>query len=343
MVRCSIKRLIKTLAFSVISIVIFKYLFPSSYQNGVKEVHFKEKSPIIFVVASYHSKNVQRLILFLNELRLSSIEYSRLDRNFYDDVINHRPSMIIIDHVPNINFQNFVTRNQISSLVFINNKCQNCISIKYSEMLFENVSYRTIDFNRDQLKPVIHTTSSPFKIEQSNDIIKLLRFDRFLPYFFDYVEPSTRCLGLSTGKDNSRNTIIYVQNKLTLEKVNLITLSIDKQVHVSECLYRHWFIWPLIMDILRCLTSDLYNYHGLNRYIQVDIDDIFLGGKSSDRLKSDDIQALIRSQSFIQNYLLNFRYRLGFSGYYFNSSNDEGNQGDRLLISKHSLFFNNFL
>ncbi|CAF5221053.1 unnamed protein product, partial [Rotaria magnacalcarata] len=43
-------------------------------------------------------------------------------------------------------------------------------------------------------------------------------------------------------------------------------------------------------------------------------------------------------QSFIQNYISNFRYRLGFSGYYYNSGNDDESQGDRLLINEKDKF-----
>ncbi|CAF0762758.1 unnamed protein product [Rotaria sordida] len=332
MVRCSIKRLIKTIIFLVILIVILKNLLSYSRESHVNKFEFKQKSSVIFILSSYHSKNIQRLILFLNELRLSYIEYKNIDEKFYHDLINHIPSMIILDHIPNSNFYNFINQYQINLLIHLNHKCQNCISIKYSQMLFENISYPTIDFNREKLKPIIHTTQSPFKIEQSNQIIKLLHFEKILPYFSYYHELNNRCISLPINKNNLTNTIIYVENKITLEKINLMIISKEKQIYLSECLYHHWFIWPLMMDIFRYLTSNVYNYYGLNRYIQIDIDDIFLGSKSHDRLKSDDIQALIHSQSFIQNYISNFRYRLGFSGYYYNSGNDEENQGDRLLI-----------
>ncbi|CAF4103085.1 unnamed protein product, partial [Rotaria sp. Silwood2] len=338
MVRCSIKRLIKAIIFLIILIVIFKNLLSYSHQSNVNKFEFKEKSSVIFIVSSYRSKTNQRLILFLNELRLLYIEYEKIDEKFYHDLINHIPSMIILDHIPNSNFYNFINQYQFSLLILLNNKCENCISIKYSQMLFENISYPTIDFNREKLKPIIHTTQSPFKIKQPNEIIKLLRFEKLLPYFFYYHGLNDLCFSLPMNKYNLTSAIIYVENKITFEKINLIIISKEKQIYLSECLYHHWFIWPLMMDIFRYLTSNIYDYHGLNRYIQIDIDDIFLGSKSQDCLKSDDIQALIRSQLFIQNYISNFRYRLGFSGYYYNSENDEEDHGDRLLIKEKDRF-----
>ncbi|CAF0734572.1 unnamed protein product [Rotaria sp. Silwood1] len=338
MVRCSIKRLIKTIIILVILIVIFKNLLSYSHQSNVNKFEFKQKSSIIFIVSSYRSKTIQRLFLFLNELHLSYIEYKTIDEKFYNDLTTHIPSMIILDRIPNSNSYNFINQYQISLLILLNNQCHNCISIKYSQMLFENISYPTIDFNREELKPIIHTIQSPFKIKQSNKIIRLLRFEKILPYFFHFHGLHDQCVSLPIDKDNLINTIIYVENKITFEKINLMIISKEKQIYLSECLYHHWFIWPLMMDIFRYLTSNVYDYYGLNRYIQIDIDDIFLGSKSQDRLKSDDIQALIRSQLFIQNYVSNFRYRLGFSGYYYDLGNDEDNQGDRLLIKEKDKF-----
>jgi hypothetical protein len=334
MVRCSIKRAIKTISVFIILIVIFKKFPAYSRQSDVVQLKLKSKSPVIVILSFYCSKTIPRVILFLNELRLSYIEYKELDQNLYHNLLNDIPSLIIVDHVPNSDFYMFTNQYHISLLILLNNNCENCIFIKYSQMLFENVTYPTIDFNREELKPILHRTTSPFQIQQPNKVIKILRFEKILPYF--HPGRNNRCFSLETSKDDSINTIVYVQNKITFEKINLMIIKADKQIYLSECLYHHWFIWPLMMDILRYLTSDVYDYHGLKRYIQIDIDDIFLGGKSNDYLRSNDIHALLRSQLFIQNYIKNFRYRLGFSGYYYqNSGNNEENEGNRLLISKY--------
>jgi hypothetical protein len=328
MVRCSIKRAIRIIIILVILIIIYKN-FPSySRQTDVNKP--KEKSPVIVILSLYNSKTIQRLILFLNELRLLYIEYKNLDESFYHDLLNNIPSLIILDYTPQKEFYTFTNRYEINLVIILNNQCENCISIKYSQMLVENLTYPTIDFDREEIKPILRTTQSPFQINQSNKIIKLLRFKKLLPYFHQI---NHQCLGLATNTDDP---IIYVQNKQTSEQINLMILSKGKHIYVSECLYHHWFIWPIMMDIIRYLTLDKYDYYGLNRYIQIDIDDIFLGGKSNDRLRVNDIQSLIRSQLFIRNYVSNFRYRLGFSGYF----NDEDDEGDRLLIREYYSFKN---
>lgn len=325
MVRCSIKRILKTISFFLIFIIVIKIASLSSNENQIdNKLKFYEKKSLkilIFSKSSSSSKCLQRLILFLNELRLSVNLYKKFSKN----VLKQNPSIIILDYIPNQEFYILLQQYHISLLIYLNDQCQNCIKINYSQMLIEDLTYPTIDYNQNEFKPIYHTTQTPFQIQQSNQLIKLLRFEKFLPYFFTS-HLHQECIGLPF---NEMNTIIYVENKQTFEKISLLNILSEKEIYISECLTFHWFIWPLIMDILRYLTSNSYDYYGLNRSIQIDIDDIFLGEKTNDQLKSNDIYALIYSQEFIRNFIPNFRYRLGFSGYYY----DEKNDGDQLLIS----------
>ena len=319
MVRCSIKRSIKAIVFFSIFLFIIKILVLSSY-----EINKEEKTSKILLISSHYSKNIQRLILFLNELRLSYEYHEKFDENLLH---HNRPSMIIADHRPETYFHQLINQYQIRLLIFFNDQCQNCRSIHSNEMLFENFTYPTINFHSKEEE--FQITSSPFRIQSFNQLIKLLRFNSNLPYFS---KSSFQCTVLPRAK----TSIIYLQTKQTLEKLDLLSIYSENEIHLSECLAYYWFSWPLLIDIFRYLMSDKYDYHGLIRHIQIDIDDIFLGKKSSEQLEVSDIQALIRSQEFIRNYVSNFKYRLGFSGFYF----DENNDADRLLMSKKSTFVN---
>ncbi len=321
MVRCTIKRIIKLIIYLCILIVIQKSL--RLYFHRTNKTQINEKSFDIVILSDLHSKNIQRLILFFNELRLSYKEYRTMDYRLIENI----PTIIIIDRIPDEDLYKFINQYQIRLLILMNNQCENCVWIKYSQMLFENVTYPTMDFHRNDWKPVLRSTTSPFKI-QPNRLISLLKFENILPVF--HIRHN-QCVGQQI---DSIDPIIYVEDKITFEKINLFSISSTKEIYLSECLFSYWFIWPLIMDIIRYLTSNQYDYHGFDRDIQIDIDDVFLGGKTNDRWKSEDIQALIRSQLFIRNYVKNFRYRLGFSGFYY-----EDNEADRLLISKSILFF----
>lgn len=333
MVRCSIKRAIKTLIpLSVLLILVYRQ-FPSSNRTDVNQLKRNLRSPSIVIVAVRPSRAIQRLILFLQELRLPYVQYSKIDERFFHQISNDLPSALILDHQPGRNLATFVQQHRISLLIYLNDQCKACVVKTYSQMLHENVSYPTIDFHRDDPQPIVRTTKSPFRLEESNGIIRLLRFKRLLPYFHHHPAADDRCHGLEVNPREPFETIIYVRDRITLEKLHLMVVS-DRQIQLSACLDHHWFVWPLLMDALRYLTAGLYDHHGLYRHIQVDIDDIFLGGKSQDHLKPADIQALLRSQTFIQTYAPNFRYRLGFSGYYFNTSNTDNSHGDQLLIRK---------
>ena len=333
MVRCSIKRAIKTIVTLIVLSILFYHQLSRSHRADVNEVRRNLRSPSIVVLAFRPSRAIQRLILFLQELRLSYVQYSNTDERFYHQLGIDRPSVLILDQQPSRNLAIFVQQHRISLLVYLNEQCKACLVKTYSQMLHENVSYPTIDFHRDDLQPVLRKTKSPFRINESNGIITLLRFKRLLPYFHHHPAADDRCLGLRADPDEPFETIIYVRDRMTLEKLSLMAVS-GQKIQLSTCLDHHWFIWAILMDALKYLTSGLYDHYGFHRHIQVDIDDIFLGGKSQDHLKPADIQALLRSQAFIQTYAPNFRYRLGFSGYYFNTSSRDDHHGDQLLIRK---------
>lgn len=84
------------------------------------------------------------------------------------------------------------------------------------------------------------------------------------------------------------------------------------------------------------LDSLSYLSHGqlslsLNRMILVDVDDIFVGEKST-RLKRDDVMALLATQQRIQSLVPGFKFNLGFSGKYFHHGTAEENLGDDMLL-----------
>lgn len=333
MVRCTLKRAIKALNFCLIFVIICTYY---SSQSVTNKNLLQRKSLSIFILSSTRSKTIQRISLFFNELRLNYVEYRRIDEQFYENIKTLLPSLIILDYLPDENLRSVINQYEIKLLILLNTQCTDCTTISYSEMLFENVSYPTMDFNRDELKPVSHTTKSPFRLVQHNKIIQILRFDTILPYFHQQQsERKTKCFAFRAMDNHLTDTIVYAQSRISSEKLKLLFEFHEKHLYLSECLFDHWFIWPVMMDVVRYLTSNEYDYHGLKRYVQVDIDDMFLGDKSNGYLISDDIQALIRSQLFIRKYIDNFRYRLGFSGYYYsNLTNEQANEANRLLMSK---------
>ncbi len=93
----------------------------------------------------------------------------------------------------------------------------------------------------------------------------------------------------------------------------------------------------LLIDSISYASHDRFNFT-TTRYIQIDIDDIFVAATGT-RMKSNDVDALIRFQDSINRKFFNqskekFKFNLGFSGYYFQSGSHEENLGDSSLIGK---------
>lgn len=115
-------------------------------------------------------------------------------------------------------------------------------------------------------------------------------------------------------------------------------------IYALICCY--WFV-------LRWSTKCRCGCHSLDRFIQIDIDDIFVGARGT-RMTSDDVEALIQSQGqlhYISSYLYvkhicfkwdssdklrnrisNFSYLLGYSGAFFLHGDDLEDEGDRMII-----------
>ena len=83
-------------------------------------------------------------------------------------------------------------------------------------------------------------------------------------------------------------------------------------------------------------------YIGIDRYVQIDIDDVFVG-RTGLRMNKSDVDELIKFQEdFLNTNVFNssekFKFNLGFSGFYFSTGSNEENLADRRLIEKRSMF-----
>lgn len=93
---------------------------------------------------------------------------------------------------------------------------------------------------------------------------------------------------------------------------------------------KFWLHRLLFLDALSYLSHGQLSL-SLNRMILVDVDDIFVGEKST-RLKPDDVHALIATQNRIADMVPGFKFNLGFSGKYFHHGTPEENLGDDMLL-----------
>lgn len=82
-------------------------------------------------------------------------------------------------------------------------------------------------------------------------------------------------------------------------------------------------------------TIKFIYFINFNRYIQIDIDDIFVG-QTGFRFLKNDVQNLLKTQKEMRNYIEDFCFTLGFSGYFFRHGDELEIQGDEELVG---LFF----
>lgn len=99
---------------------------------------------------------------------------------------------------------------------------------------------------------------------------------------------------------------------------------------------RFWLHKLLFLDSLSYLSHGQLSI-SLQRYMLVDVDDIFVGERST-RLRKDDVVALLATQKRIQQMVPGFKFNLGFSGKFFHKGTAEENQGDDMLLEHASSF-----
>uniref|UniRef100_A0A674DM41 Bifunctional heparan sulfate N-deacetylase/N-sulfotransferase 1 n=1 Tax=Salmo trutta TaxID=8032 RepID=A0A674DM41_SALTR len=92
-----------------------------------------------------------------------------------------------------------------------------------------------------------------------------------------------------------------------------------------------WLHKLVFVDAVAFLTGKRLSL-ALDRYLLVDIDDIFVG-KEGTRMKVSDVKALLETQNDLRTFVPNFTFNLGFSGKFFHTGTDEEDLGDDLLLS----------
>ena len=88
--------------------------------------------------------------------------------------------------------------------------------------------------------------------------------------------------------------------------------------------------WMMQMALLDSLLYFKVTDPGLERLIQVDIDDVFVG-QIGTRLTASDVLALKETQTELRHHISDFRFTLGFSGYFYGRGDARERRGDELL------------
>ncbi|GMR48136.1 hypothetical protein PMAYCL1PPCAC_18331, partial [Pristionchus mayeri] len=98
-----------------------------------------------------------------------------------------------------------------------------------------------------------------------------------------------------------------------------------------------WMIGLGFIDSLRWSTKCRCGVNSLDRFIQIDIDDVFVGARGT-RMIPDDVKALVELQERLRLHISNFSFLLGYSGAYFLHGDDLEDDGDRKLLQNAGKF-----
>uniref|UniRef100_H2V9M2 [heparan sulfate]-glucosamine N-sulfotransferase n=1 Tax=Takifugu rubripes TaxID=31033 RepID=H2V9M2_TAKRU len=98
----------------------------------------------------------------------------------------------------------------------------------------------------------------------------------------------------------------------------------------------YWLHKLVFVDAIAYLTG-MRLCLSLDRYILVDVDDIFVG-KEGTRMKVSDVEALLNTQNKLRALVPHFTFNLGFSGKFYHTGTDEEDRGDDMLL-QHRMDF----
>lgn len=115
-----------------------------------------------------------------------------------------------------------------------------------------------------------------------------------------------------------------------------------RQVFIGFDILNLAILSPLLIDSITYASYNRFNY-STTRYVQIDIDDIFVAATGT-RMKQSDVIALVQFQNLVNKEYFNqslekFKFNLGFSGYYYQNGNEEENKGDSALIGMDYFVF----
>jgi hypothetical protein len=308
-----------------------------------------------FVIHSgIHSRNA------LNEDRVLVIKSNSKDRGS-QSVINIVQSHRIPFSV--LNFGSKLNAEKVTLTKVISNDGKQIAIARFSVLVFGSVSAYSQLSDLDvrlvtkycqefQVGLIIFTLSSPLRITKLSAVsvkydqkVKEIKLNPKTPFLrllrnttssipIDHVAWSTL-----VSSDSSHLPVLVGINA-GLKPVNLALFDNGHKDGIKKIWLggdpQNWIIWLIFLDSVFYLSNHFIHIP-LERYIQVDIDDIFTG-KSGIRLKHPDITSLISTQNWLAKRVHGFKFYLGFSGDTYQQGTPEEQMGARCLIGNASHF-----
>ena len=223
---------------------------------------------------------------------------------FYDDYINS---------INNLKFKQTLIKNRIGVFVFNN-------YLNQSQVIEINECKLNDKYKNTKLFHITKYNTQTFQLHKS------FKYNfNFTRLFFNDKLNSESILICNQTNEHQIENILFVND---IDGIKSMFFSINDFENL-------WLLKSLFLDSIRYLSNKEINF-SLKRYIQIDIDDIFVA-KTGTRMVPSDVHSLIRLQNELtKNYFhhnnYTFKFTLGFCGYYFKSGNEIENQADELFI-----------
>ncbi|TKR92557.1 hypothetical protein L596_007187 [Steinernema carpocapsae] len=143
-------------------------------------------------------------------------------------------------------------------------------------------------------------------------------------------------------KDQFHEVVLNADDSYGIERAAIVR-DIGKFDGIERIVFGHNIThWMVRIAFLDTVCYAIGNRHKLSscdfiRYVQIDIDDVFVG-QSGVRMLRSDVEDLLETQAALKKFVKNFVFTLGFSGFYFRNGDADEDKGDELLIERAKEF-----
>ncbi|XP_030047662.1 LOW QUALITY PROTEIN: bifunctional heparan sulfate N-deacetylase/N-sulfotransferase 4 [Microcaecilia unicolor] len=193
--------------------------------------------------------------------------------------------------------------------------------------LFNNVALKDCFVNHHS--PLLHITKAPHVVRGAlpgeDWTIFQYNHSTYLPVLLAQLQPSDS-LAMPVSASSPHATVIQ-----------------DLGLHdgIQRVLFGNnlnfWLHKVIFVDSVSFLSGKKLSL-SLDRYILVDIDDIFVG-KEGTRMNANDVKALLETQNVLRTQVTNFTFNLGFSGKFYHTGTEKEDAGDDLLLGSVGEFW----
>ena len=282
-------------------------------QDTKKEVLILTNNPISDLVTNLTKILRATRIKFerSNDINFSVKKFSVIIFESYHDFVRTQD---------NVKLKNYIVANKIGIIVFNKNEAE-------EEFIVSNCSLNDDSF----LENFLYTTKFHKEIFSVKKKFKNYNY-KFQWLFFD--EKNSKSILKCKSDSGNEEEMLFVND---FDGIKHVFIAMESFTDI-------WIMKSLFIDSIRYLSKEEIDI-GLERYVQIDIDDIFVGPTGS-RMIPDDVFELIKVQEEISiNYFhhnnFKFKFNLGFCGSYYQTGNQLENEADRLLIGKYKAYFFN--